>query len=365
MNYRLPLAGIAFVCALFSCSSTPGGAADSPASGRAEWAIAIHGGAGVISKDGNPDEIAAAKQGLREALSIGREMLRRGESALDTVEAVVVALENNPAFNAGYGAVYTAEGKHELDSSIMSGADLGCGGVTGVVTVKNPIRLARRVMEGSPHVLFGGQGAEAFADTHPDIERVQNSSFDTERRRKSLERWLEEKGLELPAHLVPAPEPELETEAEAEGSTPVYVQAADVNQWKSTVGCVVLDKEGNLAAGTSTGGMTGKRFGRIGDSPLIGAGTYANNDTCAVSCTGTGEEYIRHGVARDIADRMRYSGKTAQAAAEAVVFEVLQPGDGGVIVVGRDGSIALVFNTLGMFRGAANSEGRFDIGIWE
>lgn len=358
MNQRLASVGIALVTALFSCSSPSGGESGGPNPERLDWAIAIHGGAGVIPKDGKPEEIAAAKQGLRDALGLGREMLRRGESALDTVEAVVMSMEDNPSFNAGAGAVYTAEGKHELDSSIMNGADLGCGGVTGVVTVKNPIKLARRVMESSSHVLFGGAGAEKFADLHADIERVENSYFDTDRRWDSLERWLKKRELPIPTR---GEEPAVPVEA----SSPVYVLAGEPGQWKSTVGCVVLDSEGNLAAATSTGGMTGKRFGRIGDSPLIGAGTYANNDTCAVSCTGTGEEYIRHGVARDIADRMRYGGKSAQESAEAVVFDVLEPGDGGVIVVGSDGSIALVFNTEGMFRGAADSEGRFDIGIWE
>ncbi|MDF1837975.1 MAG: isoaspartyl peptidase/L-asparaginase [Planctomycetota bacterium] len=315
---------------------------------RQEWAIAIHAGAGVIGKDSPREQIEGARAGLREALELGQQMLDRGASGLDTVEAVITVLENNPRFNAGKGAVFTAEGRHELDASIMDGATLGCGGVTGVTTVKNPIRLARCVMEQTRHVLFAAEGAEAFADTQPQIERVSSDYFSTEKRAKSLEHWRKRQSA-------------LETRAQRHARA----SQEEAARWKSTVGCVVLDRNGNLVAGTSTGGMTGKRFGRIGDSPLIGAGTYANNDTCAVSCTGTGEEYIRHNVARDIADRMRYGNRTVHEAAGEVIYDVLQPDDGGVIVVDHRGNIAMLFNTDGMFRGAANAEGRFDIAIWE
>ncbi|MFT5197515.1 MAG: beta-aspartyl-peptidase (threonine type) [Planctomycetota bacterium] len=315
---------------------------------RQAWAIAIHAGAGVISKDSPQEQIDGNREGLREALELGQQMLAAGATGLDTVEAVITVLENNPRFNAGKGAVFTAEGRHELDSSIMDGATLGCGGVTGVTTVKNPIQLARCVMEKTRHVLFAAQGAEAFADTQPQIERVGQDYFSTEKRAESLESWRKRQS----ALTTPEQRHAMASDEEAA-------------RWKSTVGCVVLDASGNLAAGTSTGGMTGKRFGRIGDSPLIGAGTYANNDTCAVSCTGTGEEYIRHNVARDIADRMRYGNRSAQEATSEVVFDVLQPDDGGVIVVDKNGSIVMLFNTDGMFRGAADASGRFDISIWE
>ncbi len=315
---------------------------------REAWAIAIHAGAGVIAKDSPKDQIDGARAGLQEALEKGRSMLAAGASGLDTVEAVITILEDNPRFNAGKGAVFTAEGHHELDSSIMDGATLGCGAVTGVRTVKNPIQLARKVMEETRHVLLAHAGAEAFADTQPDIERVPTSYFSTESRAKSLENWRKRQAT-------------IQNDAERHA----MASAEEAARWKSTVGCVVLDQAGNLVAGTSTGGMTGKRFGRIGDSPLIGAGTYASNDTCAVSCTGTGEEYIRHNVARDIADRMRYGNRSAKQAAGEVIHDVLQPDDGGVIVVGSDGSIVMVFNTGGMFRGAANASGRFDVAIWE
>ncbi|MEZ6002678.1 MAG: isoaspartyl peptidase/L-asparaginase [Planctomycetota bacterium] len=297
------------------------------------WSIAIHAGAGTIDRDAPQAKIDQAKAGLQAALDLGTRMLESGASALDTVEAVILVLEDDPQFNAGRGAVFTATGGHELDASIMDGTNLGCGAVTGVTTVRHPITLARRVMEQSPHVLFAGPGAEAFADTQADIERVPGTFFDTDARREALERWKQR-------------------------------QAEAKETFKSTVGCVVLDRAGNLAAGTSTGGMTGKRFGRVGDSPIVGAGTYADNKTCAVSCTGTGEEYIRHGVARDIAARMAYLGNSPTEAAHAVIHTVLQPEDGGVIVVGRNGSIAMEFNTGGMYRAAGDSTGRREVAIW-
>lgn len=322
---------------LWSCQNTQ--PTESQPVEAPSWAIAIHAGAGAMDRDSSPEAIEAAREALRRAVRLGSGMLEQGSTGLDTVEAVIQVLEDYPRFNAGRGAVFTADGRHELDASIMDGSNLACGAVAGVRTVKNPIRLARRVMEGTRHVLLAGDGAEAFADTQADIVRVAPDYFSTEERRESLERWKQRQ----------ASASDIEVE----------------NEWKSTVGCVVLDQYGHLAAGTSTGGMTGKRFGRVGDSPIIGAGTFADDRTCAVSSTGTGEEYIRHSVARDISDRMRYLGFDAQTAAQQVIHEVLQPDDGGVIVVGSDGSIALVFNTEGMFRGAADSTGFFGVGIWE
>ncbi len=324
---------------VFSSLALIMGCASSPA--REDWAIAIHAGAGVISKDTPVEEVATYKASLAAALDHGRAMLASGATAMDTVESVVEMLENNPLFNAGKGAVYNAEGGHELDSSIMDGSTLGCGAVAGVTTVKNPIHLARRVMEKTPHVLLSGAGAEAFADTQSDIARVSQDYFHTEKRLKSLKRVLRRQAKEHSS----IPQPSL-------------------SELKSTVGCVVLDLGGNLAAATSTGGMTAKRFGRVGDSPIIGAGTYAANDTCAVSCTGTGEEYIRHGVARDVADRMRYLGVSLEKATKSVIFDVLKAGDGGLISVDRRGNIALTFNTLGMFRAWATASGPNHVAIW-
>ncbi|MFT7619205.1 MAG: beta-aspartyl-peptidase (threonine type) [Planctomycetota bacterium] len=308
------------------------------------WSIAIHAGAGVIERDTDPAVVARYYESLGSALRVGQGMLDAGATALDTAEAVVVLLENDPLFNAGKGAVFNAAAEHELDSSIMNGEDLSCGAVAGVRTVKNPIRLARAVMEKTRHVLLSGVGAEAFADTMKSIERVPQSYFSTDHRRAALEK-------------------KLKTQAQARAD--LSARGLPDDQVKSTVGCVVLDQHGNLAAATSTGGLTAKRWGRIGDSPIIGAGTYAANDTCAVSCTGTGEEYIRHGVARDVADRMRYLGTSLSTSAEHVVHKILQPDDGGLISVDRHGNISMPYNTLGMFRAAATSSGRSEVAIWD
>jgi beta-aspartyl-peptidase (threonine type) len=297
---------------------------DSPA---LDWSIAIHGGAGSLGSDA-PDAVRDGYlQGLETALTAGRDLLEGGASALDAVEQVIAILEDDARFNAGRGAVFNAAGGHELDASIMDGATLAGGGVAGVRTVKNPIRLARAVMEQTRHVLLAGPGAEAFADT-VGVERVEPSYFDTDDRRRSLERKLEE-------------------------------------SVKGTVGVVALDRNGNLAAGTSTGGLTAKMYGRVGDSPIIGAGTYADNRRCAVSGTGVGEEYIRNSVAYAIGALMEYGGLNLAAAVDRVIDETLKPGDGGIIAMDPSGSIAMRFNTASMLRGAADSSGRFDVKIWE
>jgi beta-aspartyl-peptidase (threonine type) len=315
--------------ALAGCASATRGG------GEPRFAIAIHGGAGVLSKTATPEERGAYSKSLAKALALGRNMLARGDSALDVTEAVVRELEDNPLFNAGKGAVFTAEGTHELDASIMDGSNLACGAVAGVTTVKNPIALARLVMSKTHHVLLQGTGAEHFADEQR-VERVPNSYFDTEKRRKGFEEWkAEQKHVQV---------------------KPPYTYG--------TVGCVALDSHGNLAAATSTGGMTGKKWGRVGDSPIIGAGTYANNASCAVSCTGTGEEFIRYGVARTVSERMLLAGESVHAAASHVIFKTLKPDDGGLIAVSKDGEIAMLFNSEGMFRGQANSQGLFEVGIW-
>lgn len=290
------------------------------------WALAIHGGAGGMEREGNEERARAFSDGLTRALEIGRDRLEAGETSLDTCVAVIAAMEDDPVFNAGRGAVFNAAGNHELDASLMDGATLACGAVAGVRTVRNPIVLARRVMEDTPHVLLASEGAERFAD-EAGVERVENEWFSTDYRRRAFERW---------------------PEADAKG----------------TVGCVALDVHGDLAAGTSTGGLTGKRFGRVGDSPVIGAGTYASNASCAVSATGIGEEFIRHGVARAIAARVEWSGDPPAAAARHLVHETLRPGDGGVIVVGADGALAAEYSTRAMLRGLADSSGRFEVAIW-
>lgn len=300
-----------------------------------EWALAIHGGAGVIPKSMPEEEQTAYFETLRNALEIGRQGLEAGDSSVDVVERVVRHLEDSPLFNAAKGSVFTHEGTHELDAAIMDGRDLSCGSVSGVTTVKNPITLARKVMTESPHVFFQGEGAETFA-TEMGVERVDPEYFYAERRH---EQW----------------QKALEKERESESADDKY----------GTVGAVALDRAGNLAAATSTGGMTNKRYGRVGDVPIIGAGTYAKNSTAAISCTGFGEQFIRHTVAHDVSASMEYKGLGVEEAAKEVIHGKLNEGDGGLIAVGHDGSIALVFNSIGMFRGAADASGRFDVAIWE
>lgn len=304
------------------------------------WAIAIHGGAGAsdaLTADAKAEERKEYEDGLKAALSLGKSVLSSGGSALDACEKVVRLMEDDPHFNAGKGAVFNAVGKHELDASIMDGRTLACGAVAGVRTVKNPISLARNVMEKSRHVLFTGDGAEEFA-TLMGVERVDNSYFDAPKAKASYQRWLERQKRKQP-------------EIPPKGG--------------STVGCVCRDSQGHLAAATSTGGLTGKKFGRVGDSPIIGAGTIADDRTCAVSCTGTGEEFIRHSVARSISDLIGLKGFGVQQAADELIFRTLKPEDGGCIVVGKAGDVAFSFSTNGMFRGKADSSGVFEIAIWK
>jgi len=290
-----------------------------------KYTIVVHGGAGSM----NPNMDQSLKEqyfrSLSEALTIGQKILRDGGNSLDAVEQVVRYLEDDSLFNAGRGAVFTSAGTNELDASIMDGSNLSTGAVTIIKHVKHPISLARLVMEKTHHVLLGGEGAEKFAK-EMGMELVPNSYFDTESR---------------------------------------YLQLLKSKQKTETVGCVCLDKHGNLAAGTSTGGLTNKMPGRIGDSPLINAGTYANNKTCAVSGTGTGEEFIRHTIAYNVSALMEYKGMTLKEAADEVVFHILKKNDGGIIAVDKDGNYATPFNTLGMYRGVATSGGIFEIKIWE
>ncbi|MCU0863778.1 MAG: isoaspartyl peptidase/L-asparaginase [Planctomycetes bacterium] len=335
VTFHARLACVVLPWFLVACA---GGAAVKSA--RPGWAIAIHGGAGVLSRNTPPDQVREFEAALEQALRLGVERLQAGAAALDVCEAVVRVLEDDPHFNAGKGAVFNEKGEHELDASIMEGHTRRCGAVAGVRTVKNPITLARAVMEQTRHVLLMGDGAEQFA-TSVGVERVPNSHFDTEHRRQVLDEVLLERAR---TGMVDGPQ----QRQNAYG----------------TVGCVVRDGDGRLAAATSTGGMTAKRFGRVGDTPVIGAGNYAD-DTVAISCTGTGEQFIRHVVAHAIAARMAFGGQTLAAASRALVFDVLQPGDGGLIAVDRDGNLAAPFNSEGMYRGLADSTGTFVVRIFE
>lgn len=326
--------------ALPACQHAKRSTTDRGASGLT-FALAIHGGAGTIDPS-TPDQVLDRyRAALQAALTHGRDMLAGGAAALDTCEAVVRLLEDEELFNAGKGAVFNAASEHELDASIMDGATLRCGAVAGVRTVRHPISLARKVMSETRHVLLAGDGAEVFAD-QAGVERVDNAWFDTPARKQALERLQQrEQRDKRGAQAVPT----------------------DRRLDYGTVGCVALDQAGHLAAATSTGGMTGKRWGRIGDSPLLGAGNYADG-YAAISCTGTGEEFIRHAIARSVTARMQFGGQTLEAATHAEVFDVLKKGDGGLIAVDRSGKIAMPFNSTGMYRAAADSSGRFSVAIF-
>jgi beta-aspartyl-peptidase (threonine type) len=299
------------------------------------FAIAVHGGAGVLARETASLQERAYLDGLGEALDAGYAVLERGGSSLDAAIAAVVVLEDNPLFNAGRGAVLTRDGVAELDASVMDGGTLGAGAITGVKHVRNPIELARRVMDHSPHVMLVGEGAEEFARSQ-GIELVSNEYFRTPVRQAQLHRLLG-------------------GAAEKENDLVAF----------GTVGAVALDGKGNVAAATSTGGMTGKRWGRVGDSPIIGAGTYASNTSCAVSATGHGEYFIRAAVAHDICARVEYlKSPLATAVAETLAKMKALGGNGGVIAIDPNGGIVLDFNSEGMFRGARTSGGRREVAIY-
>tara|TARA_R110002012_G_scaffold322083_1_gene554910 strand:+ start:90610 stop:91695 length:1086 start_codon:yes stop_codon:yes gene_type:complete len=314
-----------------------------------EFAIVIHGGAGTILKENmTPEDEAAYKSKLEEAIRVGYKILNEGGSSLDAVEKTINILEDSPLFNAGKGAVFTNAETNELDASIMDGKTLNAGASAGTRTVKNPINLARAVMENSPHVMLSGLGAEQFAQEQ-GLTIVDSSYFFTENRYKSLQRVKE-----------------YELKKKADKKTAFYDATIKDSKF-GTVGCVALDKNGNLAAGTSTGGMTNKRWGRIGDAPIIGAGTYANNNTCAVSSTGWGEFFIRAMVAHDISALMDYKGLSLQEAAREVIQKKVPElgGDGGIIAVDKYGNLVMEFNTAGMYRASMNDTGELTIGIYK
>jgi L-asparaginase / beta-aspartyl-peptidase len=306
----------------------------------ADVVIAVHGGAGVIRRsDMPPQREHMVRESLEQALQAGYQILGDGGSALDAVVASVTLLEDSPLFNAGRGAVLTSEGTAELDASIMDGRTRDAGAVAAIRHIRNPIRLARLVMDESPHVMMVGEGAELFAQEF-GMDLVPNAYFRTPERVRQLE------------HLRAAPT----------GSVP----PGSSHHAFGTVGAVALDRDGNLAAATSTGGMMNKRFGRVGDSPIIGAGTYADNATCAVSATGHGEFFIRGAIAYDVAAMMRYGGRSLSEAAQAAIHEHLAGlgGTGGVIALDAKGGLAMPFNTEGMFRGFADREGRITVQVY-
>ncbi|HEU4959467.1 MAG TPA: isoaspartyl peptidase/L-asparaginase [Sphingomonas sp.] len=300
------------------------------------WALLIHGGAGILERGKiAPEAEQGARDGLARALDAGSAVLSAGGAALDAVEAAVKVLEDDPHFNAGRGSVFTYDGDIRLDAAIMDGATRDAGAVTGVHATRNPVGLARAVMEKSPHVLLSGVGADAFS-REQGLEQVDPAWFATDERRRQLDTMKANR-----------------------------TDWFDVDMKYGTVGAVARDCEGHVAAATSTGGITGKRWGRIGDSPLIGAGTYADDRACAVSATGSGEFFIREAVGHEIAARMRMLGETAAAAAETVMAEVKAlGGTGGVIVAGADGEAVWSFTTPGMYRGRADASGTRQVAIF-
>ncbi|MBL8544824.1 MAG: isoaspartyl peptidase/L-asparaginase [Hyphomonadaceae bacterium] len=341
---RRSILALAAFALLSACATAP---APTP-----RWSIVVHGGAGVIERANLTPELEAQyRAAMQRALTTGGNILDRGGSSLDAVEAVIRDMEDDPLFNAGRGAVFTAEGRNELDASIMDGRGRAAGAVAGLTRTRHPISAARAVMERSRHVMLIGEGAEAFARSQ-NLEEVDPSYFFTERRWQQLEQNLRANNLPIPPRPANAPPP-----PRAQLTYP------DDHQF-GTVGVVAFDTHGDIAAGTSTGGTTGKRWGRVGDAPIIGAGTYAQNGVCGVSATGTGEFFIRVGVARDICARMQFNGESAQEAADAVIAEVgattnnsNEAGDGGVIVLDGRGHVAWAMNTPGMYRASQSAGG--------
>jgi beta-aspartyl-peptidase (threonine type) len=337
----MKITGLILACSLLGVTAmiTTTNASAAP---RTPFAIAVHGGSGTIEKGEfsaeKENEIRAA---LEQAVRAGHEILAAGGSSLDAVTRAVTELEDSPHFNAGRGAVFNAEGKNELDASIMEGDNLDAGAIAAVHNVRNPILLARRVMTDSPHVMLMGQGAEAFA-REQGIAFEDDDYFYTDYRWQQLQK------------------------AKASDRPDATFLSETPDQWFSTVGAVALDQHGNLAAATSTGGMTNKQWGRVGDSPIIGAGTYADNRSCAVSATGHGEYFIRATVARDVCARVQFTGVSLAEASRQVVGEQLTAmgGDGGIIAVDPQGNVSLTFNTSGMYRASIDAAGKVYVAIY-
>jgi beta-aspartyl-peptidase (threonine type) len=326
-----------------------------------QWSIVLHGGAGVIERGKlSPEGEARYRAALQEAVELGGRALQEGRSALDVAELVVRRLEDDPLFNAGVGAVFTAEGRNELDASIMDGRTRSAGAVAGLTRVRHPISAARAVMEKSSHVMLSGAGAEAFAQEQ-GLEMVEPGYFYTQRRWDGLVEALTARGLPIPAKPAGAAADPAAPGGRTQAEPPLGERKF------GTVGVAVRDSKGDLAAATSTGGVTAKRWGRIGDSPVIGAGTYAQNGVCAVSATGSGEFFIRASVAHAICARVALKGESIQAAADAVVQQELRAmgGDGGVIALGPAGEPVWSFNTSGMYRARWRQGGRAEVAIYQ
>ncbi|SRX52525.1 isoaspartyl peptidase/L-asparaginase family protein [Aequorivita sp. CIP111184] len=329
-------------------SSEINNASKNPQKTEKNFGIVIHGGAGTILKENMSDSLESAyREKLKEAISAGYKILENGGTSLDAVTHTINIMEDSPLFNSGKGAVFTHEGRNELDASIMDGKTMNAGAIAGVRHIKNPIDLARDVMQNSEHVMLYGEGAEEFAKGL-GYKMMDTSYFYTKNRYESLQKVLAKE--------------KVQNEKKVSFEDP-FIK----NSKFGTVGCAALDKHGNLAAGTSTGGMTNKRWNRIGDAPIIGAGTYANNATCAVSSTGWGEYFIRAVVAYDISALMEYKGMTLQEAASEVIQKKVPAlgGDGGIVAIDKDGNVAMEFNTSGMYRATMNSKGELTIGIYK
>ncbi|MFV0247504.1 MAG: isoaspartyl peptidase/L-asparaginase family protein [Tenacibaculum sp.] len=317
---------------------------------QSEFAIVIHGGAGTISKENMTLELEKLyRNKLEEAIRAGYIVLKSGGSSTEAVEASICIMEDSPLFNAGKGAVFTNEGTNELDASVMEGKKLNAGAVAGVKTIKNPIKAAIEVMNNSNHVLLSGAGADRFADER-GLETVNPSYFYTKRRFNSLQKLKDSK------------KPSVKS-----GKKSAYYSTYKNNNKFGTVGCVALDKKGNISAGTSTGGMTNKRWNRIGDSPIIGAGTYANNNSCGVSATGWGEYFIRGVIAHDIAAQIEYKNISLKEAAYNVIQNKLTKlgGKGGIIAIDKYGNTVFEFNTTGMYRASMNDKGKLNLEIFK
>ncbi|WP_400193700.1 isoaspartyl peptidase/L-asparaginase family protein [Hymenobacter sp. B81] len=340
--------------------------------------LAIHGGAGTITRQNmTPEQEQAYREVLNQALQTGYAILKKGGTSLDAVEATVRVMEDSPLFNAGKGAVFTHDGRNELDAAIMDGSTLKAGSVAGVTTIRNPISAARSVMEKSEHVMMVGAGAEQFAKDQ-GLVLVDPSYFYTEARYQQLQKALRTsqgsvgdqlntptKAATPPAKVLPSGKRSKSSggrKPQGYAEPPVFIEGRKYG----TVGAVALDQYGNLAAATSTGGMTNKRYGRVGDAPLIGAGTYADNQSCAVSCTGWGEFFIRATVARDVAARVEYQQQPLTAAAQATLDKVARlGGDGGLVAVDAAGNVAMPFNTEGMYRGYIKANGQSNVLIYK
>lgn len=354
MKKIIPFILVLFLC--FACKNEKSSIETAQAettnemnSEKPEFAIIIHGGAGtILKKNMTPEKEAAYKAKLEEAIRVGYEVLKNGGTSLDAVTKTINVMEDSPLFNAGKGAVFTNAETNELDASIMDGKTLNAGASAGTTTVRNPIDLARVVMDNSEHVMLSGKGAEIFAEEQ-GLAIVEPSYFFTENRFQSLQRIKDRE----------------KTELDHDAKTAFYDPTIKDSKF-GTVGCAALDKNGNLAAGTSTGGMTNKRYGRIGDAPIIGSGTYANNETCAVSSTGWGEYFIRAQVAHDISALIDYKGLSLKEAAKIVLDKVEDlGGDGGIVAVDKNGNMVAEFNTAGMYRATLNDKGELEIGIYE